>query len=575
VPTPANGIEKRGLLEVTGGGGQDSGTIMASSVPPGEHEPSKADSKWEDAKVELDKVYDSLDASGRNDLMMQTCEIVGALYGDMMAEHLASSKYSDLFMKIANGDRQRVIDQARHFSKKARARAGGQEDTFARYSPSESVNFQSDVPSTGCRTMGVLGMKHSLGDKPPCAVWFSSMKGRARAINSVASLGYDMWFLKGYSSKENWNLKYGQVLPILYDMHENVDESSMKSKTVATSPKRKRRKTAPPLPVTLHRGVYDYIWDTLVSQRKEAAASLEKRAAATPEKRAAAQTAHPDTTVDAGGVNGNVVNGNVVTPPVVAEHSSVSLVCDGTVAEDACDGGGSPILPRCIDGQVSVASQQSPIQLPGHPKRRGRKRSRKQSEWKLSRKQIERNNAKHLRDNDNSAKKRDGGSRHVLNRDVPNKGGVKNDRTCLMDAIRAIVPPEKDKEKVYGAMISAMASFGDTKISAIEPALADNGLMLDRVSRIYNQKGGYPFHLLQEHQCRLLINIKLINMEGAMMSHFVAWDGKTIHDHPISSVVGGNSTDRADFTGSKAVFNKLYRKFKSWQITNVYRLAEI
>ena len=523
--------------------------------------------------MELDKVYDSLDASGRNDLMMQTCDIVGALYGDVMAKHRGSkgSKYSDadLFMKCANDDRQRVIDQARHFSRKARARAGGQEDTFIRYSPSESVNFLSDVPSTGCPTIGVLGMKHSLGDKSPCAVWFSSTKGRLRAINLVASLGYDMWFVKGYSSKENWNLKYGQVLPILHDMHQNVDETSMKSKTVATTPKRKR-KTAPPLPVALHRGVYDHIWDTLVSRRiwdtlvsrrREAAASPEKQAAASPEKRAAAQTAHPNTTVDASGVNGNIV-----TPPVAAEHSSVSLVYDGTVAEDACDVGGSPILPRCIDEQVSVASQQSPIHRPGHPKRRGRKRSRKQSE---------RIKSQHLRDHDNIAKKRDGGSRHVLNRDVPNKGGVENDRTCLMDAIRAIVPPEKDKEKVYGAMISAMASFGDTKVSAIEPALADNGLMLDRVSRIYNQKGGYPFHLLQEHQCRLLINIKLINMEGAIMSHFVAWDGETIHDHPISSVVGGNSTDRADFTRSKAVFNKLYRKFKSWQITNVYRLAEI
>ena len=92
-------------------------------------------------------------------------------------------------------------------------------------------------------------------------------------------------------------------------------------------------------------------------------------------------------------------------------------------------------------------------------------------------------------------------------------------------------------------------------------ALSLFGMTLERVSERFNKEGGYPFHILKEHYCRLIINIKLTNHSKQTMSHFVAWDGKVIHDRPHESRVN-NTSDRADFQGSKLVFGKLYNNKK-------------
>ena len=67
-----------------------------------------------------------------------------------------------------------------------------------------------------------------------------------------------------------------------------------------------------------------------------------------------------------------------------------------------------------------------------------------------------------------------------------------------------------------------MPMGGDTSINNTSDALAKNGLILEHVGAKYIQKGRAPFHLLQEHDYRLSVNVKLTNLEGKTMSHFMA-----------------------------------------------------
>ena len=223
-------------------------------------------------------------------------------------------------------------------------------------------------------------------------------------------------------------------------------------------------------------------------------------------------------------------------------------------------------LSECSDDDVEeqVSSRPSPIppSMDAKSKKPPRKRNRA---------------SQHRRINNAQSKMKRGGSRLVLNKSplLVDVGG-KNNRTCLLEAIGSVLPHNKDKAEVCAAITSSMPSAGDTSIMCVNHALSPFGMALERVSDRFNREGGYPFHLMQEHDCRLIINIKLTNHNKQNMSHFVAWDGRVIHDRPHESRVNSTS-DRADFVGSKMVFGKLYNKklFKSWQITNIYELIEI
>ena len=95
-----------------------------------------------------------------------------------------------------------------------------------------------------------------------------------------------------------------------------------------------------------------------------------------------------------------------------------------------------------------------------------------------------------------------------------------------------------------------------------------------RVNGKYLRKGGAPYHIVQERCYKLMINIRLTNTKGCVMSHFVAWDGKNIIDQPFMSRVN-ETFDRNDPKMSKKAFGKLYPKvdFLSWQITGVFELT--
>jgi hypothetical protein len=167
----------------------------------------------------------------------------------------------------------------------------------------------------------------------------------------------------------------------------------------------------------------------------------------------------------------------------------------------------------------------------------------------------------------------EGGSRIVLNKTSPIISGP-NTRTCLLDAVMALLSSNVNREKIRDTIIALMPPTGDTQMLVARTALSQFGLGIESATSAYdNKKGGIAHQLLQERQCKLILRIKLITKSNRETSHFVAWDGKMIHDRPMSSVVS-DINDRKTKERSREVFSKLYRKFKDWRITRVYSIVE-
>ena len=75
---------------------------------------------------------------------------------------------------------------------------------------------------------------------------------------------------------------------------------------------------------------------------------------------------------------------------------------------------------------------------------------------------------------------------------VNSKTGVReeNERTCLCEAILAILPSHKNKELVKLVVTTSMPIMGNTSIMRVEEALASHGLILNRVNAKYIKKNG-------------------------------------------------------------------------------------
>jgi len=148
-----------------------------------------------------------------------------------------------------------------------------------------------------------------------------------------------------------------------------------------------------------------------------------------------------------------------------------------------------------------------------------------------------------------------------------------NERDCMPIAIAALLQGNPAlMDAALSSLLSAMPIEGDMKTSQAMKALAKHGMRLERVGKKYNKKGGYPYHLLKEYDCKLIIHIKLTNTKKQQMNHCIAWDGAMLHDQPHSIRVN-NAYDRKPRFANK-VFEKLYPKdkFLSFQITNVFQL---
>ena len=61
-----------------------------------------------------------------------------------------------------------------------------------------------------------------------------------------------------------------------------------------------------------------------------------------------------------------------------------------------------------------------------------------------------------------------------------------------------------------------------------------------------------------------------LRISGYEWDHFVAWDGKIIHDSPASSAVN-NTTDRASVEAARRVFDETFYEW-GWGITGVFEL---
>ena len=233
-----------------------------------------------------------------------------------------------------------------------------------------------------------------------------------------------------------------------------------------------------------------------------------------------------------------------------AEEMVEPAAYDADAETDAADG---------VEGKA--AATQSPISPPGlntsRPRRNRKRKSRNE------------------RANTTAAKKKKGGARLVLNRTEAVPSDAPNTRTCRLESVLALVPTET-KELVRADLLTAMPAEDDTSVADLTNALSAHGLSLVPVSGEYRKKGGVEFNLLQERgPCKLVINLRLTDLDGDAMSHFVAFDGECIHDRPYLSKVN-NTYDRTNPEKSKLAFAKLFKttEFASWQITSVYRLCQ-
>jgi hypothetical protein len=180
--------------------------------------------------------------------------------------------------------------------------------------------------------------------------------------------------------------------------------------------------------------------------------------------------------------------------------------------------------------------------------------------------------SRHQRANTKKALESDGGSRLERNRTPAAKNTGPNTRTCLRDAVTVLLPDE-EKERANLAITSQMPEEGDTLVSTVNAALGN--WKLTPVSREYIKQGGPAFHLLQERSCRLVVKIVMTNPKGKTIDHFVAWDGKVIHNRPFVCRVN-KTYDRNNPIKSKLAFRRLFpdSAFTSLHITTIYKLEQ-
>ena len=82
------------------------------------------------------------------------------------------------------------------------------------------------------------------------------------------------------------------------------------------------------------------------------------------------------------------------------------------------------------------------------------------------------------------------------------------------------------------------------------------------------------YNLLQEYNYKLVVHIKLNDLEGGAIPHFVTWDGKLIIN-TTHIIKVNNKYDHTNPKKSNLVFKKFFPKadFSSWKITSIYQLV--
>ena len=136
--------------------------------------------------------------------------------------------------------------------------------------------------------------------------------------------------------------------------------------------------------------------------------------------------------------------------------------------------------------------------------------------------------------------------------------------------------PEGMKREAWKVMLPVTLAGAQINLKNLRPHLAPLGVSFKYVSSRYLRDGGAPLHLFRETSCKLLICLHLDNIKGRLCKHAVAFDGRVVHDQPLSAQV--NLTwDRATTTSCNNVFRKLFpeSKFRRGHIVNVFKLLQI
>ena len=225
-----------------------------------------------------------------------------------------------------------------------------------------------------------------------------------------------------------------------------------------------------------------------------------------------------------------------------------------------------------IEDAHGVEGMESIRQIARHPPKPSRSKQKQGQKPKRHRQ----GNTRRVCCNEANAKTKGGGSRCVLNEDIKSYAGRNKcfaERTCLPDAVVALLPPQMKHQAP--SLYVAMPKGRDAAPLDLRDELHCLGLLLERAPK-YIKKGHTVAHLLlQERVCKLVVHVRLTDADENIISHFVAWDGSTVIDHPYNVKVNSTS-DRSSPIKSQEAFDKLFKRhYKSRQITSVQIGAQV
>ena len=253
----------------------------------------------------------------------------------------------------------------------------------------------------------------------------------------------------------------------------------------------------------------------------------------------------------------------------LTEEDKKEVLRDEAIAETADAETGS------AHGVEDMDTAQQISRLPPGQKGLKQKPSRKRKRFYGNEKRSQKQRTQRVRQNDAHAGNTGGGSRLVLNKSIKSYAG-RNDcfaeRKCLPDAIIALLDEGTKNQGVE--LYAVMPKERDASPNDLKDTLSRLGLCLKRVTGEYKKVDCLPSYLLlKEEKCKLVIHVNLTDADGNAISHFIAWDGTTVFDHPYNLRIN-KTTDRMNESNSQQAFEKLFtRSYLAWNITSVFRLC--
>ena len=253
----------------------------------------------------------------------------------------------------------------------------------------------------------------------------------------------------------------------------------------------------------------------------------------------------------------------------LTEEDKKEVLRDEAIAETADAETGS------AHGVEDMDTAQQISRLPPGQKGLKRKPRQKRKRYLGKRKRSQKQSTQRMRQNDANAGNTVGGSRLVLNKSIKSYAG-RNDcfaeRKCLPDAIIALLDEGTKKQGVE--LYAVMPKERDASPNDLKDTLSRLGLCLKRVTGEYKKVDCLPSYLLlKEEKCKLVIHVNLTDADGNAISHFIAWDGTTVFDHPYNLRIN-KTTEHMSESNSQQAFEKLFtRSYLAWNITSVFRLC--